>query len=171
MDWIVTTGATIDDALESALDELSVTHDDVEYEILKQPSFSLFRLRRQPAQVRTRVKPVEPPAKRERRRPPKHDRRSKAKSTEKRKQASKKKRDHTPKDSNQNKIKDSEKKKPQPSKASSTKSSTTRKRTISPVNPPFNSENKGPESNTRSTNEETQAPDSKSSRRTRKIDY
>ena len=33
MDWIVTTGATIDTALESALDELSVTHDDVEYEI------------------------------------------------------------------------------------------------------------------------------------------
>ena len=32
MDWIVTTGATIDTALESALDELSVTHDDVEYE-------------------------------------------------------------------------------------------------------------------------------------------
>ena len=60
MDWIVTTGATIDAALESALDELSVTHDDVEYEILKQPSFSLLRLRRHPAQVRTRVKPVEP---------------------------------------------------------------------------------------------------------------
>ena len=171
MDWIVTTGATIDAALESALDELSVTHDDVEYEILKQPSFSLLRLRRHPAQVRTRVKPVEPPAKREWRRPPKNDRRSKAKSSEKRKQASKKKRDHTPRDSNQNKTKDSEKKKPQPNKASSTKSSTTRKRTISPVSPSFSSEDKEPESNIRSTKQETQAPDSKSSRRTRKIDY
>ena len=35
MDWIVTTGATVEEALENALDELSVTSDDVEYEILK----------------------------------------------------------------------------------------------------------------------------------------
>ncbi len=171
MDWIVTTGATIDAALESALDELSVTHDDVEYEILKQPSFSLLRLRRHPAQVRTRVKPVEPPAKREWRRPPKNNRRSKAKSTEKRKQVSKKKRDQTPKDSNQNRNKDSVKKKSQPSKASSTNSSTTRKRTISPDSHSSNSGDRQPESNTRSIKEETHSPDSKSSRRTRKIDY
>ena len=37
MDWIVTTGETVEAALENALDELSVTADDVEYEVLQEP--------------------------------------------------------------------------------------------------------------------------------------
>ena len=37
MDWIVTTGSTVDEALDLALDTLSVTHDDIEFEVLREP--------------------------------------------------------------------------------------------------------------------------------------
>ena len=73
MDWIVTTGSTVDEALDLALDTLSVTHDDIEFEVLKEPRKSVLGLRKSSAQVRARVRPIEPPAKREWRRPPKSE--------------------------------------------------------------------------------------------------
>ena len=73
MDWIVTTGSTVDEALDLALDTLSVTHDDIEFEVLKEPRKSVLGLRKSPAQVRARVRPIEPPAKPEWRRPPKSE--------------------------------------------------------------------------------------------------
>jgi spoIIIJ-associated protein len=69
MDWIVTTGPTVDDAVEIALDELSVSREDVEFEVVAEPKTSLFGLRRKQARVRLRVRPVAPPPKRDRRRP------------------------------------------------------------------------------------------------------
>ena len=69
MDWIVTTGPTVADAVEIALDELSVAREDVEFEVVAEPKTSIFGLRRKPAQVRVRVRPVAPPPKRDRRRP------------------------------------------------------------------------------------------------------
>ena len=79
MDWIVTTGETVEDALENALDELSVTADDVEYEVLQEPKKTLFGFRSTEAQIKTRVRPVAAPAKRERRRPARSEKRYKAK--------------------------------------------------------------------------------------------
>ena len=78
MDWIVTTGTTVEAAVDTALDELSVTHEDIEFEVLRAPKSSLFGFRRNQAQVRARVRPMEPPAKREWRRPTKSDKRKKA---------------------------------------------------------------------------------------------
>ena len=69
MDWIVTTGPTVDDAVEIALDELSVSREDVEFEVVAEPKTSLFGLRRKQARVRLRVRPVAPPPKRDRHRP------------------------------------------------------------------------------------------------------
>ena len=77
MDWIVTTGATVEAALDVALDELSVSQEDIEFEVVKEPKNSLFGFRRKQAQVRVRVRPMEAPAKREWRRPGKADKRKK----------------------------------------------------------------------------------------------
>jgi len=74
MDWIVTTGPTVADAVEIALDELSVAREDVEFEVVAEPKISIFGLRRKPAQVRVRVRPVAPPPKRDRRRPERNSR-------------------------------------------------------------------------------------------------
>ena len=79
MDWIVTAGETVEAALENALDELSVTADDAEYEVLQEPKKTLFGLRNTEAQIKTRVRPVAAPAKRERRRPARSEKRKKAK--------------------------------------------------------------------------------------------
>ena len=78
MDWIVTNGETVEAALESALDELSVTADDVEYEVLQEPKKTLFGFRNTEAQIKTRVRPVAAPAKRERR-PARSEKRKKTK--------------------------------------------------------------------------------------------
>ena len=81
MDWIVTTGSTEEEALEAALDQLSVTYDDVEYEVLKAPRRALLGFGTRRAQIRSRVRPVAAPAKRDRRRPPRSNKQNKAKNT------------------------------------------------------------------------------------------
>lgn len=59
MEWIETTGKTIEEALEQALLELGVTEDELEYEIVQEPkSGFLGRLGASSAHVRARVKPV-----------------------------------------------------------------------------------------------------------------
>ena len=78
MDWIVTTGPTVEAALDVALDELSVTQEDIEFEVVKKPKNSIFGFRRDQAQVRARVRPMEPPAKREWRKSSKVEKRKKA---------------------------------------------------------------------------------------------
>ena len=37
MEWVETTGRTIEDALDAALDELGVDENDVEYEVMAKP--------------------------------------------------------------------------------------------------------------------------------------
>ena len=44
MDWIVTTGPSVADAVETALDELSVSREDVEFEVVAEPKMSIFGL-------------------------------------------------------------------------------------------------------------------------------
>ena len=56
MEWVETTGKTVADALDSALDQLGVHEDEVEYELLQEPKSGL--LGRREARIRARVKPI-----------------------------------------------------------------------------------------------------------------
>ncbi len=70
MEWVETTGRTVADALDSALDELGVHEEDVEFEVLEEPKAGLFgRFGRTDARVRVRLKPIsrEKPGERRRR--------------------------------------------------------------------------------------------------------
>ena len=71
MEWVETTGRTIAEALDAALDELGVDEEDVEYEVLEEPkSGFLGRLGSSEGRIRARVKPIsrEKPGERQRRR-------------------------------------------------------------------------------------------------------
>ena len=67
MEWIETTGATVDDAKERALDRLGVAEDELEYEILAEASRSMLGLKKTDARLRARVRPREPRQRVERR--------------------------------------------------------------------------------------------------------
>src|SRR5215207_1279384 len=59
MEWVETTGKTIAEALDAALDELGVDEEDVEYEVLEEPkSGFLGRLGSSEGRIRARVKPI-----------------------------------------------------------------------------------------------------------------
>jgi spoIIIJ-associated protein len=76
--WVETTGRSVEEAKELALDQLGVAEDEAEFEILEEPKSGLFGRMRGEARVRARVRPVQPRPKAERRRP---SRRRSAKST------------------------------------------------------------------------------------------
>ena len=67
MEWVETTGRTIDEAKGLALDQLGVAEDEAEFEILDEPKAGLFGRMRGEARVRGRVRPVQPRQKAERR--------------------------------------------------------------------------------------------------------
>ena len=60
MEWIVTTGKTVAEAVERALDELGVDEADIEYEVLEEPKRGfLSRLAGgSPTRIKARVKPL-----------------------------------------------------------------------------------------------------------------
>jgi spoIIIJ-associated protein len=58
MEWVETTGRTIEEALDAALDELGVDENDVEYEVLARPRGGLLGRFGGEARIRARVKPV-----------------------------------------------------------------------------------------------------------------
>jgi spoIIIJ-associated protein len=68
VEWVETTGNTIDEAKELALDQLGVDGGDAEFEILEEPKVGLFGRTRGVARVRARVSPRSPRPKTERRR-------------------------------------------------------------------------------------------------------
>lgn len=68
MEWIVTTGRSIEEAKEAALDQLGVAEDEAEFEIEEEPKPGLFGRLRKEARVRARVRPVQPRPKVERKR-------------------------------------------------------------------------------------------------------
>ena len=70
MEWVETTGKTIEEAISAALDQLGVDETEVEYEVLDEPKAGLFGRVRGEARVRARVKPTTPRAKDDRRRKP-----------------------------------------------------------------------------------------------------
>lgn len=67
MDWVVTTGRTVEAAKERALDALGIDVSELDFEILAEPSSSLFGLRRTEASIRARVRPTRPRPKVDRR--------------------------------------------------------------------------------------------------------
>jgi spoIIIJ-associated protein len=67
MEWVETTGKTIEEAKDLALDQLGVDEADAEFEVLDEPKPGLFGRVRGEARVRARVRPTAPPPKQERR--------------------------------------------------------------------------------------------------------
>lgn len=67
MEWVETTGETIEEAKSRALDQLGVAEDDAEFEVLDEPKPGLFGRMRGEARVRARVRPTSPRRKQERR--------------------------------------------------------------------------------------------------------
>ncbi|MGA0878260.1 MAG: RNA-binding cell elongation regulator Jag/EloR [Ilumatobacteraceae bacterium] len=67
MEWVETTGKTIEEAKSIALDRLGVADEDAEFEILEEPKPGLFGRTRGEARVRARVKPRIPRSKNDRR--------------------------------------------------------------------------------------------------------
>jgi len=72
MEWVETTGRSIEEAKEIALNQLGVAEDDAEFDVLEEPKPGLFGRTRGEARVRARVRPLTPRNKQERR--PRRDR-------------------------------------------------------------------------------------------------
>lgn len=73
MEWVETTGRTVDEAKELALDELGVDDQEAEYEVLDEGKAGLFGLVRREARVRARVRPTQARPKVDRRRSKRRD--------------------------------------------------------------------------------------------------
>lgn len=72
MEWVETTGRTVEEAKRSALEQLGVEEADAEFEIVTEPRIGLFGRLKEEARVRARLRPRYPRSKgdrRERRRP------------------------------------------------------------------------------------------------------
>lgn len=67
MEWVETTGRSVEEAKDAALDELGVDEQDAEFEVLEEPKVGLFGRLRNEARVRARVRPTAPRAKEDRR--------------------------------------------------------------------------------------------------------
>lgn len=67
MEWVETTGKTVEEAKDLALDQLGVAEDDAEFEVVEEPRAGLFGRVRGSARVRARVRPTQPRPKLDRR--------------------------------------------------------------------------------------------------------
>ncbi|MFP5256983.1 MAG: RNA-binding cell elongation regulator Jag/EloR [Acidimicrobiia bacterium] len=67
MEWVETTGKTVDEAKDLALDQLGVDEQDAEFEVVEEPRTGLFGRLRGEARVRARVRPTQPRPKLDRR--------------------------------------------------------------------------------------------------------
>jgi spoIIIJ-associated protein len=67
MEWVETTGKTVEEAKDAALDQLGVDEQDAEFEVLEEPRAGLFGRTRGEARVRARIQPTVPRPKVERR--------------------------------------------------------------------------------------------------------
>ena len=66
MEWVETTGRTIEEAKDAALDQLGVDEHDAEFVVVTEPRAGLFGRMRGEARVRARVRPTSPRPKRTR---------------------------------------------------------------------------------------------------------
>lgn len=76
MEWVETTGRTVEEAKDAALDKLGIDENDAEFEVLEEPRLGLFGRVRSEARVRARVRPNRPRSKEVR-----HDRNRRTKGT------------------------------------------------------------------------------------------
>lgn len=67
MEWVETTGRSVQEAKDKALDELGVDESDAEFEVLAEAQTGLFGRLRSEARVRARVRPTAPRPKDDRR--------------------------------------------------------------------------------------------------------
>ena len=67
MEWVETTGKTVEEAKDAALDQLGVDEQDAEFEVVEEPRTGLFGRTRGEARVPRVVRPTQPRAKAERR--------------------------------------------------------------------------------------------------------
>lgn len=67
MEWVETTGRTVEEAKDAALDQLGVDENDAEFEVLEEARHGLFGRVRSEARVRARVRPNRPRPKDDRR--------------------------------------------------------------------------------------------------------
>ena len=67
VEWVETTGKTVEEAKDAALDQLGVDEQDAEFEVVEEPRAGLFGRTRGEARVRARVRPTQPRPKVERR--------------------------------------------------------------------------------------------------------
>jgi spoIIIJ-associated protein len=67
MEWVETTGRSVEEAKELALDQLGVHEEDAEFDVVEEPRPGLFGRMRGEARVRARVRPTQPRPKTERR--------------------------------------------------------------------------------------------------------
>ena len=67
MEWVETTGRSIEEAKDAALDKLGIDETDAEFEVLEEPKLGLFGRVRAEARVRARVRPNRPRTKEVRR--------------------------------------------------------------------------------------------------------
>lgn len=67
MEWVETTGKTVEEAVDAALDQLGVAEDDAEVDVVEEPKPGLFGRMRGEARVRVRVRPTQPRPKEDRR--------------------------------------------------------------------------------------------------------
>ena len=67
MEWVETTGRSVEEAKEAALDELGVDEADAEFEVIAETQTGLFGRVRSEARVRAHVRPTAPRAKEDRR--------------------------------------------------------------------------------------------------------
>jgi spoIIIJ-associated protein len=66
MEWVETTGRSVDEAKDAALDQLGVDEHDAEFVVVSEPRAGLFGRTRGEARVRARVVPASPRPKRSR---------------------------------------------------------------------------------------------------------
>ena len=78
MEWVETTGRTVEEAKDEALDRLGVDEQDAEFDVVEEPRPGLFGRMRGEARVRARVTPKAPPPKQERRERKRRERPAKA---------------------------------------------------------------------------------------------
>jgi spoIIIJ-associated protein len=67
MQWVETTGRSVEEAKDAALDQLGVDEQDAEFEVLEESKMGLFGRVRSEARVRARVRPTRPRPKDDRR--------------------------------------------------------------------------------------------------------
>jgi spoIIIJ-associated protein len=67
VEWVETTGRSIEEAKDAALDRLGVDESEAEFEVVDEPRFGLFGRLRSEARIRARVRPTAPRPKQDRR--------------------------------------------------------------------------------------------------------